>query len=368
MKKYDATYNIIFNGVFFICFLVYSLKSINIGSIYDYAKHINMIILVCSCFLWLYNILVYRITRIKLITAAVLFVYLAISIYNQFNFFDILYFLLFYVLLNENNKSFRYVQLGGLVLILIGTILATKIGLIENLLFYRSDNGIRQTLGFAHPNTLGLFIYAITVNTLYLMSEFRHKIVKYCLLLIMNIYFYNITDSRTASFVSLTTIFIIVIFDIFNKSEKIIKNTYIIGGIILFNCIILGVSNYYLTSDIFFELNKLFTNRLFSSYVFINEFGYNMFGNDIPFIVNTSSGEVIIDSGYVNLILRKGIVFNLILFIFIFYRILRNKYTYREGILILSVFSTLMFESYGFSIFMFQILFFDYVGKRKEIK
>jgi len=159
-----------------------------------------------------------------------------------------------------------------------------------------------------------------------------------------------------------------VIFDIFNKSEKIIKNTYIIGGIILFNCIILGVSNYYLTSDIFFELNKLFTNRLFSSYVFINEFGYNMFGNDIPFIVNTSSGEVIIDSGYVNLILRKGIVFNLILFIFIFYRILRNKYTYREGILILSVFSTLMFESYGFSIFMFQILFFDYVGKRKEIK
>ena len=158
MKKYDATYNIIFNGVFFICFLVYSLKSINIGSIYDYAKHINMIILVCSCFLWLYNILVYRITRIKLITAAVLFVYLAISIYNQFNFFDILYFLLFYVLLNENNKSFRYVQLGGVVLILIGTILATKIGLIENLLFYRSDNGIRQTLGFAHPNTLGLFI------------------------------------------------------------------------------------------------------------------------------------------------------------------------------------------------------------------
>ena len=77
------------------------------------------------------------------------------------------------------------------------------------------------------------------------MSEFRYKIVKYCLLLIMNIYFYYITDSRTASFVSLTTIFIIVIFDIFNKSEKIIKNMYIIGGIILFNCIILGVSNYF---------------------------------------------------------------------------------------------------------------------------
>jgi len=58
--------------------------------------------------------------------------------------------------------------------------------------------------------------------------------------------------------------------------------------------------------------------------------------------------------------------------IFLFFSLLLvfpKGYNYGStALLILSVFSTLMFESYGFSIFMFQILFFDYVGKRKEIK
>ena len=55
----------------------------------------------------------------------------------------------------------------------------------------------------------------------------------------------------------------------------------------------------------------------------------------------------------------------LMMFIFIFYRILINKFAYKETLIILSVFSTLIFESYVFSIFMFQILFFDYVGRKE---
>ena len=110
----------------------------------------------------------------------------------------------------------------------------------------------------------------------------------------------------------------------------------------------------------------MFTNRIFSSYVFFREYGITLFGTRIDGIVSLAQGTVIIDSGYVGLLLYKGIIFFVLFLLFIFSRIKEYSFTLRESILLISVFISLMFESYGYTVFLFPILFFDYLGKRKE--
>ena len=86
-------------------------------------------------------------------------------------------------------------------------------------------------------------------------------------------------------------------------------------------------------NSIFQFLNKLFTNRIFSSYVFFREYGITLFGTRIDGIVSLAQGTVIIDSGYVGLLLYKGIIFFVLFLLFIFSRIKRiliytkRKYT-----------------------------------------
>lgn len=368
MNNNEKIYNSLFNVIFSICFLIYSLKSINIGLDISMFKYLNLSILGLSVILWVFNISFFKVSSKKLIVIITFLIYLLLSIYIQFSFFDIFFFLVFYTLLNNSNKKFAYLQVIIMILTFIGTLIAVKLGFIENLLFYRSGDGVRQTLGFNHPNTLGMFVYAITINSLSIMNKSRYRLLKYIALLIFNLYFYYISDSRTASLISLGTVIIIIVLESINLDNKIMNNKLIIGGILSFILVIVGLSTYFSFVDNYIELNKLFTNRLYSSYVFITEYGFNLLGDIIPDILNTATGEVIIDSGYINLILRKGIVFAIIFFMVIFNRIWNNKFTNKEGILILSVFCTLMFESYGFSIFMFQILFFDYIGKRKEYR
>ena len=368
MNNNERIYNNLFNVVFSICFFIYSLKSINIGLDTSMSRYVNFSILGLSVILWLFNITLFKMSSTKWLVLITLLIYLLLSVYIQFGFFDILFFLVFYTLLNSSNQKFMYLQVMIMIFTFIGTVIAVKFGFIENLLFYRYGDGVRQTLGFNHPNTLGMFVYAITINLLNIMNKSRYRLLKYTVLLIFNFYFYYISDSRTASFISLGTIIIIVALEFINLDNKLMNNKLIIGGILSFILVNVGLSTYFSFVDNYTELNKLFTNRLYSSYLFITEFGFNLLGNEIPYTLNTPTSEVIIDSGYINLILRRGIVFTIIFLMIIFNRIWNNRFTYREGILILSVFSTLMFESYGFSIFMFHILFFDYVGKRKEIK
>jgi oligosaccharide repeat unit polymerase wzy len=364
MNNNERIYNNLFNVIFSICFLIYSLKSINIGLDASVLGYVNLSILGLSVLLWVFNIAFFKVSSTKLTVIIILL----LSVYIQFVFFDILFFLAFYMLLNSSNRKFMYLQVMIMIFTFIGTLIAVKFGFIENLLFYRSGDGVRQAFGFNHPNTLGMFVYAITINLLNIMNKSRYSLLKYTVLLIFNLYFYYISDSRTASFISLGTIIIIIVLGFINLDNKIMNNKLIIGGILSFILAIVGLSTYFSFVDNYTELNKLFTNRLYSSYMFITEFGFNLLGDEIPGVLNTPTGEVIIDSGYINLILRKGIVFTIIFFMAIFNRIWNNKFTNKEGILILSVFCTLMFESYGFSIFMFQILFFDYVGKRKEYR
>ncbi len=105
----------------------------------------------------------------------------------------------------------------------------------------------RYTLGMGHPNALQCMVWALTTLRLYLYGE-KMKWYQYLLLLITNIGFYFLTDSKTSLFVS---VFIILYAGIIKltKSEEV-KTLYCkmgfffaIGSILL--SVIIAVNAYH---------------------------------------------------------------------------------------------------------------------------
>ena len=68
-------------------------------------------------------------------------------------------------------------------LLIIITIIFYKIGLAENIIMYRENGTIRNSLGFSHPNSLGAFLFAIcldiTQNFIYIKNSISWLTIRY---------------------------------------------------------------------------------------------------------------------------------------------------------------------------------------------
>ncbi|WP_261066399.1 hypothetical protein [Streptococcus mitis] len=266
----------------------------------------------------------------------------------------------------KDNKKFFKIHFITLTVFVLTIILLSHFDYISNYVIYRSNGGIRNSLGFVHPNSLGLMIYSLTVCSLNLFEIKRFKSFFYLFLLLMNLWVLQLADSRTSGYISILVILLCYFFDKMDKLNRPLNSFFINLAITVSVLFITLMSINFEANSIFQFLNKLFTNRIFSSYIFFREYGISLFGKRIDAVVSLVQGTVIIDSGYIGLLLQKGIIFFVLFLIFIFSRIKEYSFTLRESILLISVFISLMFESYGYTVFLFPILFFDYLGKRKE--
>lgn len=94
------------------------------------------------------------------------------------------------------------------------------------------------------------------------------------------------------------------------------------------------LSSMYDTSDMrWVALNGLLNNRLLMNKIGLEKFGLTLFGQTIVSNTNVQSGEYFfIDSGYMNLLLRNGIVvFVLVLALYMF--LLRNSIEVQNRVL-----------------------------------
>ena len=360
--KHDRVYNLVFNILFSISAVLYMLKFVNIAKI----DSLNILILASSVFLLTLHTVIYGFNQLKLLCLSFT-LYLCFLVYFQgLAFFDLMNFFLLYPTVIESNKGLNKIHLLILVIFLVSVVVLSHIGVIGNILVFRTGVS-RGSLGFIHPNSLGLMAYAITLNALYVFKLKRNKFIFYGSLLIFNYFIFAITDSRTSFLISLLIILSCFIFDFRGTLYKVVKSSFIYIVMVVSSLFIILATTYFEVREPFIFLNKLFTNRIYSGNVFVAEYGYNLFGNVIKGALPTLAGDVIIDSGYVGLILRLGVLFFIGYLLFMLLRIKQNIFLLKEAILISSVFISLMFESYGFSGFIFPVLFVDFVGRRKEL-
>ena len=361
--KHDRVYNLVFNILFSISAVLYMLKFVNIAKI----DSLNILILASSVFLLALHTVIYGFNQLKLLCLSFT-LYLCFLVYFQgLAFFELMNFFLLYPTVIESNKRLNKIHLLILVIFLVSVVVLSHIGVIGNILVFRAGGVSRGSLGFIHPNSLGLMAYAITLNALYVFKLKRNKFIFYGSLLIFNFLVFTITDSRTSFLISFLIILICYMSDLSGVLYKNVNNLSIRLGLLISALFIIITTSYFTMNEPFIFLNKLFTNRIYSGNVFLSEYGYNLFGSSIEGTLPTLTGSVTIDSGYIGLILRLGVLFFIAYLCFMFLRIRKNRFSLKEALLIVSIFISLMFESYGFSGFIFPVLFVDFVGKRKEL-
>lgn len=247
-------------------------------------------------------------------------------------------------------------------------------GIIDNYLQYRPDGTIRQTLGFAHPNTIGFYLTTLAMELLYLdYSTKRHTLRSIAFALSVLLINFFITNSRTPVILLIGVVVAYFIPQhLYNKiyQNKLIK-FLIQYSFLLFTAISFSLAILYKLNPIIGEkIDIIFSHRPMYYDAFINHYPYTIFGTNVPdkFYIYT------LDNSYILTILRFGIinyVIYLVLSIMSYHTMFNKKEYFLATIFMLTLFYGIM-ESTAirptmnvFAVQLYQALSFKKISSNK---
>lgn len=224
-------------------------------------------------------------------------------------------------------------------LVLIVTILASKMGIISNMLM-RADGGYRYSLGFNYVSFASQRMFFALCS--YLM--FRGKKISYLellALLMSTIYMYQQTSTTSPLYLSLLILTYALFslklfkFDFINSNvitTSIAKYAFILAlAITLYFC-------FYSTGDLFHLVDQLTHNRLRLSVQGFRNFGVSLLGRPISFNTLDSFGNFksnynFIDSSFVQLLVIDGLAVSAFM-LFALTRVMNYFVTNRKDIIL----------------------------------
>ena len=116
-------------------------------------------------------------------------------------------------------KLIFYMTLTGCGLIVILSVLGVG-GVVSLTQDYgRGQVEVRYTLGMGHPNALQCMVWALTTLGVYLYHK-KLKWGHYLLVLLINVFFFVLTDSKTGLLVGAFTIFLFALFSFLEKRNR----------------------------------------------------------------------------------------------------------------------------------------------------
>lgn len=221
-------------------------------------------------------------------------------------------------------------------------LLLFQIGLATDVISYFDDGSgtIKHSLGFSNANVLGLDIFLLCVEIIYL-SKKKKLFINIIISMALMLAFYNYSASRS-SFISLIIFIIIAV--IYRYKEKILKNK-IVKYIAIFSPTIIGaiIATVYLYTvnhvEIGQQLDLYTSGRITNIRLYANNFPINAFGSDITITEKTCDVAVVY-------ILYSFGVTGMVLYLFGFTKLIHHLYKQNDTLLAM-VFIT--FLVYGMS-------------------
>lgn len=231
----------------------------------------------------------------------------------------------------------------------------------------RGDNTvIRYCMGFTHPNQFHLAFIIIILLVMYLYYE-RMSILPIFLLAVLNILTYLRSYSRTSVLIGFIAIGLMIWFKsgYFTK----LKNALCIG-IIPAACLISVIpALLYDKIPNLRAIDQLLQWRITFSRHYLTSYGLSLFGN------NLNADPMVLDSGYVELVINYGLIFTflyLAAYMVLIFRFIKEK-MYRE-LLFITCFSIYgLTESFipnlfvNLSLIFFSKLIFDTRKKQSAV-
>lgn len=244
-----------------------------------------------------------------------------------------------------------YIKLFLIFIVLI----CYKFNLTLNDVFLTTDGVIRNTLGFAKPNTLGFYLFSLSVDLIY-MNRFNKKYNYLILIFVFSLISGFVAISRTSQFL----LMFLLLYPLFINKEvkyKKFRLLFIVFTIFSFLIPLLYEKNYLIINC----LNKFMTNRVYFSSIFISKYNIKILGQQVIAYHPLFGYELYIDNGYLRLLINYGILS----YLFVYYLYMKS---YKKASLSMEksvMFILFSYLIYGLSeniIFWLQANIFLYYG------
>lgn len=224
----------------------------------------------------------------------------------------------------KNIETKEFIKKGLIVKLIITAlvIFCYKIGLAENIVMYREDGLIRNSLGFSHPNRLGMLIFSMCCDLVFLHYN-KYSIKDYIVLIVSLIICTKVCDSRSSQ-IGILALFFMIQYTRIRKEKKDYKAMICIIPILL--PILTLILTLMFSKNIQFVtfLNKLVSNRILYCHKFLNYYGLSLFGVFFEFYGQwgISNRLSVLDNAYMHILIHFGII-NFVVITYGFIKILK---------------------------------------------
>lgn len=246
----------------------------------------------------------------------------------------------------------------------IFVVVSFKLGIITQYVMYRGGTP-RFSLGFYHPNTVGVVFFMLIAEYFYIKRD-NLKLIDFVLSTALAMLMYRITDSRTTLIVILFLIISIffVRFLSLKRGKKFLYFCLLLP--ILFPVLSIWAVQNYQSNNFVYKINQILSGRIYYGNLFINTYGIHMFGDQNVKIIGTkqvmeSYGAVkgmILDNSYLLTLVDNGVFILILLtslYLYLMFRVLKNENYYLLviliGYLILGLSESFLFN-YHYNIFL----------------
>lgn len=210
------------------------------------------------------------------------------------------------------------------IAVMIVTMTASQLGLVEDLIYHRGDN-IRMAFGYVYPTDYTAHIFYIVLAWCFL----RGAAVSYqecCIFALLGAFALIFCDARMNAGCLMLTAVVFAVLRFWNtkaketfthvkkvKIEKKISGIFVAAPVICAT-VMLSLTWFYSEENSFLSLiNRWLSNRLSLGKRGFTEFGVSLFGQWLPIVGNGGSTEprdnyFFLDSSYVNILLSFGMV------------------------------------------------------------
>lgn len=268
----------------------------------------------------------------------------------------------------------------------ICTMIAGYTGVITNLVYHRGEQ-VRMSFGFVYPTDFAAGIIFM-VTAWVVLRQVRCTWIEIGLMIISVILFEKYCDVRNSEIVMMILIICVVYLKIRNKLAAKKGKEYTPSLLLKILCLVApyGLAGFMILVSRFYrpdiewmaKLNTLFSTRLSLGKEVFDRYDIQIWGQDIPMRGNGGSTEVVadyffIDSSYVNILMRLGLVAFILVMLIISIIMIKNlNHPYMlmamAIVCIHSVMEHHMFEVYYDVFLMLPLAKFDVkdIGKRQR--
>ena len=322
--KFKAREFLFFSAYILYLFLKIFFSDSTYGNLVP--SYFKSVLLYASYFIFIIKIISDKKYDKKGLIIIILFTILGIIISYFSDVINILeLFLIIYAARNIEFKKIARVTLIEIGLLSLIIIISCKLGIIQNYVFIRKNGSIRNSLGFSYVGKLPVFLMEMEFLYLYLKEKNnKHaNVIAIIIMFIINYIAYMLTDVKNCFILSSLMIVLYVIcvrkgyIDFKKKSLKVVLcSVYVIC---LVTSVFLAI-HYDSGNPKYVELDEVLTGRLEITHKMIKKYPISLFGNSITMYGSTAikykhikgTDYSYIDSAYIQILLRYGILFSAI--------------------------------------------------------